>query len=207
MKLKGLVVVAERPVTVTVLLWPAIIDVGLKVQVAPEAQERVMLLLAKELGADALIVKVAVVVPITMFVALALAESVKTGFPIPVRETLCPPVLAVILTEPVRLPDVVGVKKTVIVQLAPTSRTLGIEPQLLVCEKSPLTLMGAVRVTAARLVLESRTTCGGLVTPTACGEKDTLLGVSVRAPTDEATPVPVTTIRWGLPAASSLMVI
>jgi len=39
-KLKGLVVAAERPVTVIVLLWPATIDVGLKVQVAPEAQER-----------------------------------------------------------------------------------------------------------------------------------------------------------------------
>jgi hypothetical protein len=176
------------------------------VQVAPEAQERVILLV-KELGADALTVKVAVVVPIKMVVALALAERVKTGFPVPVRETLCPPVLALILTEPERLPVVVGVKKTTIVQLAPTSRTLGIEPQLLVCEKSPVTLMGAVSVTAARLVLESRTVCGGLVTPTVCGGKDTLLGVSVRDPADEATPVPVTTTRWGLPTASSLMVI
>jgi hypothetical protein len=210
-KLKGLVVVAERLVTVTVLFWPPIIDVGAKVQVAPEAQERVMGLV-KELGADALTVKVAVVVPTTMVVALALAESVKTGFPVPVRETLCPPVLEVILTEPVRLPVVVGVKKTVIVQLCPASRTTGINgtvepPHVLVWEKSPLTLMGAVRVTAARLVLASRTTWGGLVTPTVWGGKDTLLGNSVRAPTDEATPVPVTMTRWGLPAALSMMVI
>jgi len=178
----------------------------LKVQVAPEAQLRVILLV-KELGADALTVKVAVVVPTIMVVDLALAESVKTGFPVPVRATLCAPVLAVILNVPERLPDVVGVKKTVIAQLAPTSSTLGVEPQLLVWKKSPLTLMGAVRVTAAELVLESRTTCGGLVTPTTCGGKDTLLGDSVKDPAAEATPVPVTTTRWGLPAALSLMVI
>jgi hypothetical protein len=178
----------------------------LKVQVAPEAQERTILLV-KELGADALTVKVAVVVPTITVVDLALAESVKTGFPVPVRATLCAPVLAVILTVPERLPDVVGVKKTLIVQLCPTSSTLGTEPQLLVSEKSPLTVMGAVRVTAAWLVLESRTIWGGLVTPTACGGKDTLLGDSVRAPTDEATPVPVTTTRWGLPGALSMMVI
>lgn len=210
-KFIGLVVVAERPVTVTVLLWPAIIDVGLKVQVAPEAQERVMLLV-KELGAEALTVKVAVVVPTKMVVALALAESVKTGFPVPVRETLFPPVLAVILTVPVRLPDVVGVNVTEIVQLCPTSSTTGINgtaepPQVLVCEKSPLTVMGAVRVTAAMLVLETVMTCGGLVTPTVWEGKETLLGESVRDPADEATPVPVTTTRWGLPEALSLMVI
>jgi hypothetical protein len=144
------------------LLWPAIIVVGLKVQVAPDAQARVMVL-EKELGADALTVKVAVVVPTTMVEALGLAERVKRGFPVPLREALCEPVLEVILSVPVRLPDVVGVKLTVIKQLAPTLRTLGSEPQLLVSVKSPLTLM-AVRVTAAMLVLESRTTCGGLVT-------------------------------------------
>ena len=207
MKLKGLGVVWESPVTVTVLLWPARIDVGLKVQVAPIEQARVMLLLEKELDADAVTVKVAVVVPMTTVVDLGLAESAKTGFPVPVRGTACPPVLAVMLTEPIRLPVVVGVKTTVIVQLAPTLRTLGMDPQVLVCEKSPLTLIGAVRVTAARLVFERRTTCGGLATPTACGGKVTLLGDSVRDPADEATPVPVTTTRCGLPAASSLIVI
>ena len=179
---------------------------GLKEQVAPMAQERVMGLV-NELGADALTVKVAIVVPIKMVVARTLAESVNTGFPVPARATLCAPVLAVMLRVPVRLPDVMGVKVTVIMQLCPTSRTLGVEPQLLLWKKSPLTLMGAVRVTAAELVLESRTVWGGLVTPTVCGGKDTLLGDSFRDPADEATPVPVTTTRWGLPVALSLKVI
>ena len=46
------------------------------------AQERVMGLV-NELGADALTVKVAIVVPIKMVVARTLAESVNTGFPVP----------------------------------------------------------------------------------------------------------------------------
>jgi hypothetical protein len=203
--LRGLDVVAERPVTVRVLLWPGSIEVGVNVQLAPDPQARAMLLV-NELGAVAVTVKVAVVVPITITVDLVLAESAKTGFPVPVRETLCAPVLALMLTEPVRFPVAVGVKVTAIEQLAPTFRMLGKEPQLLACEKSPLTPI-AVRVTAPRLVLESRTTCGALVTPTACAGKDKLLGDSVTAPTDDATPVPVTTTRWGLPAALSLMVI
>ena len=145
--LRGLDVVADRPVTVRVLLCPASIEVGLNVQLAPDPQARVMLLV-NELGAVAVTVKVVVVVPITIAVDLGLAERAKTGFPVPVRETLCAPVLALILTEPVRLPVAVGVKVTAIEQLAPTFRTPGREPQLLVCRKSPLAVI-AVRVTAA----------------------------------------------------------
>jgi hypothetical protein len=50
---RGLLLVAERPFTVRMLFSPAVIDVGLKLQVAPEAEQESPMLLVKELGADA----------------------------------------------------------------------------------------------------------------------------------------------------------
>ena len=60
--------------------------------------------------------------------------------PVPVRLTVCVAGLAlsVMVTAPVRVPVVVGLKVTLIVQLAPTAT---LEKQLLVWEKLPLTLM------------------------------------------------------------------
>src|SRR5579863_2873146 len=57
--------------------------------------------------------------------------------PVPVKLALCGLPLALSATEtaPVRTPAAVGLKVTVIVQLAPAAIEL---PQLLVCAKSPL---------------------------------------------------------------------
>ena len=77
------------PFTVKVLLWPAVMDEGLKEQLAPPADEQVSAMLPrKELGADALTVKVVELVPITTIADLALEEREKSGFPVPVNETL-----------------------------------------------------------------------------------------------------------------------
>ena len=147
------------PLTVKVLLWPAVMDEGLKEQLTPPEDEQVSAMLPKkELGADALTVKVVESVPITTMADLALAEREKSGFPVPVRETLCGLLAAssVTLRAPVRLPLAVGVKVTLAVQLSPTLRTVGSAPQVLVSEKSPVALM-AVRVTATCPLLVSRT--------------------------------------------------
>jgi hypothetical protein len=107
---KGLGVVAERPLTVNVLLWPAVIEVGSKAQVAPEEQERVIVS-TNELDAEAKIVKVTEVVPITTFVDRALVDSEKTALPIPERDTVCTPPAAssVMVRLPLRAPLDVGV--------------------------------------------------------------------------------------------------
>jgi hypothetical protein len=56
---------------------------------------------------------------------------------VPLRETVCglAAALSVTESEPLRLPEVPGVKVTVIVQFAPDAR---VEPQLLVCPKFAL---------------------------------------------------------------------
>jgi len=155
----GLELDEVSPLTVRALLWPAVTDEGLKEQLAPPADEQVSAMLPrKELGADALTVKVVESVPITTIADLALAEREKSGFPVPVSETLCGLLAAssVTLRLPVRLPLAVGVKVTLAVQLSPALRTLGSAPQVLVSAKSPVALM-AVRVTATCPLLVSRT--------------------------------------------------
>jgi hypothetical protein len=96
-----------------------------------------------------LIVKPAVPVLLTVTVCVALlfptntplklrlaGVSVTTGAtPVPLKDTLCglPEALSAMLTVDVPLPVLVGVKTTLIAQLALTPRD---DPQLLVCEKS-----------------------------------------------------------------------
>ena len=68
-------------------------------------------------------------------------ERLTTGaVPVPVRLTVCVAGLAlsVRVKEPLREPLAVGVKVTLRVQLAPAAT---LEPQVLVWEKSPLTVM------------------------------------------------------------------
>ena len=71
-----------------------------------------------------------------------MGERLTTGVPtpVPVRLTVCVAGLAlsVMVTAPVLVPVVVGLKVTLRVQLAPAAT---LEPQVLVCEKSPLTVM------------------------------------------------------------------
>ena len=84
--------------------------------------------------------------------------------PVPLRLTVCglPVALSVLVRVPVRFPVAVGVKVTLIVQLAPALSAL---PQLLVWAKSPLSAMLAmVNVTVP--VLPKVTTCGELAMPT-----------------------------------------
>jgi hypothetical protein len=60
--------------------------------------------------------------------------------PVPLSVTACGLAGALSLTEiaPVRVPDAVGAKRTEMLQLALAAR---LEPQLLVCEKSPVAAM------------------------------------------------------------------
>lgn len=84
--LKGLAVVALIPLTVIVLLSPAVMVGGSNEQAAPVVQPRDMLS-TNELGAEALMVKVVVLVPIWTTVERLLAESEKTGSPVPESDT------------------------------------------------------------------------------------------------------------------------
>ncbi len=131
----GLVVVvlpADKPLTVSVVLSPAVIEGGSKEQVPPEQAS--VIVSVNELGAAALIEKVAVFVPICTTVDRLLAESEKTGSPVPVNVTLwgLPAALSVKDKKPVRLPVPVGVKETLTVQLSPTFREVGSVPHVLV---------------------------------------------------------------------------
>ena len=141
-KLNGLAVVAESPETVTVLLWPDMMEDGLNEQVAPPVHVRVMLPV-NELGEEALITNVVDAVPIWRAAARLLAESEKTALPVPISVTLCwlPAALLVTDSVPVRLPLAVGVNVMLTAQPSPTFSTLGKEPQLLVSAKSLVTLM------------------------------------------------------------------
>ena len=78
--------------------------------------------------------------------------------------------------------------------------------QELIWAKSPVSAM-LESVSEALPVLVTRTLWAGLCTPTISEGKSSVVGASVRAPAEEATPVPVTVICCGLPAASSEMVI
>ncbi len=100
-----------------------------------------------------------------MTVALAGEISIaKSLVPMPVSPTACglPAALSVIVTSPVRLPVVVGVKVTLIVQLAAGAT---VPPQVFVRSKSPLATM-LVMVNRALPALVKVTDCGGLVVPT-----------------------------------------
>ena len=108
----GLALLAERPITVNVLLWPGVIEAGSKAQVAPPPAEQESLMAStNELGAAARIVKATEVVPITTFVDRALVESEKTALPTPERDTLCglPAASSAMDRLPVREPLASGV--------------------------------------------------------------------------------------------------
>ena len=83
--------------------------------------------------------------------------------PVPVRETVwgVPEALSEIVTAPVRAPAAVGVKVTLMAQLAPAASDA---PQLLLWAKSPLAAMPVI-VRAALPVLLRVKDCGLLVLP------------------------------------------
>jgi hypothetical protein len=89
------------------------------------------------------------------------------------------PALLLMVTEPLRVPPVVGVNTTFTVH-EPFAGTL--VPQLLVCEKSPdatIELIGA----ALDPVLETVTARAALLVFTACEPKSSEEGLAVKPPT------------------------
>ena len=96
--------------------------------------------------------------------------------PVPVRLTVCGEFAAVsvMVIEPVRVPDAVGVKVTFTVQFAPAFSVAG---QVLVSAKSPL---GAMEIVVPRAP-EFVTVMGwlALVVPTACEQKVSEVGEGV----------------------------
>jgi hypothetical protein len=96
-------------------------------------------------------------------------EKATTGVvPVPVSVTVCglPVALSVIVSVPVRVPPAVGVKVTLIVQLAPAAT---VDPQVLVSAKSLLfvpVIVILVMLTGVSSVLVSVTVCAALVVPT-----------------------------------------
>ena len=107
--------------------------------------------------------------------------------------------MSVSVSVPVRLPVVVGVKVTLIVQLEPAATEL---PQVLVWAKSPEGLMRS-GVRAPLAVLVRVMVCGELVVDTVCAGK--LKAVAERL-TPGATPVPLSATVWGLLPAKSVIV-
>jgi hypothetical protein len=128
--------------------------------------------------------------------------------PVPVRETVCglPVALSVIETFAVRVPAAVGVKVTLIVQLA---LAFTLPPQVLVSAKSPLlvpVIAMLVRESAAEPLLVSVTFCAALVVFTVWLAKVRLAGDSVTAGVPPAlAPVPVRETVCGLPVALSVI--
>ncbi len=85
-KLKGFAVAALRLLSVSVLVWPAKIDAGLKEHVVPEEQERVMV--PVKLLPEADTVKVAEVVPTTIVVDGVGEERLNCAIAVPERATV-----------------------------------------------------------------------------------------------------------------------
>jgi|SRR5713226_866285 len=123
--------------------------------------------------------------------------------PVPAKVTSCglPPPVSEIDTFAVREPSAVGLKVTVIEQLAPVATLV---PQVLVWEKSlalvPVTVIDFT-VMACTLVLVSVTVCGVLEEPTFTFPK-------LRLDDESCTnvPVPVRVAVCGLPGALSVTV-
>jgi hypothetical protein len=104
-------------------------------------------------------------------------------------------------TEPVRVPVAVGLKVTLIVQLAAAAR---LDPQVLVCAKSlafaPVMLMPILVIEVVVLLLVMVMVCAALVVPTLW-----LLNVRLAGESWTKVPVPVNDTVWGLPLALSVM--
>src|SRR6516162_3421870 len=123
--------------------------------------------------------------------------------PVPLRLTVCglPGALSLTDNVPVRLPCCLGANVTAIVQLA---RMAKLEPQVLVCPKSPVVAMLAIASIAVPLLVNV-TDCAGLVVFTSCVPNAMLAGERVAFGPD-ITPMPLNAICCGLAAALSVMV-
>lgn len=114
---------------------------------------------------DSVALCVGLVVPITWLLNVRLAgESDAMGaVPVPVRNRPCglPDALSATVTEPERVPTAVGVKVTLIEQLAPAASVV---PHVFVWPKSPVMVIPEI-VSGAVPVFESVALWAGLVVP------------------------------------------
>jgi hypothetical protein len=131
---------------------------------------------------------------------VGVTETAKSA-PLPPKDTTCglPAALSVIVIEPFLLPSAVGVKVTLMVQLAATARVV---PQVLVCAKSPVATM-LVIFRAAVPGLLNVTACGGLVVPKGWLAKVKLVGDKLTR--GDGRPFPASVIVCGLSDALSVM--
>ena len=106
------------------------------------------------------------------------------AMPVPPSVTVWVPILSTSCSRPVRRPDVVGVKRTVKEQPAPTAREV---PQLLEPMAKSLVTVGACSVAGRLPLLVTVTVCGGAVAFIAVSGKAMLGGETTTA----AVPVPV----------------
>ena len=120
--------------------------------------------------------------------------EMEKSCPVPLSVTVCklPPELSVIVSIPLRVPLVVGLKKTSMEQLELTASVL---PQAFTVPKSAALTATVVIVSAILPVLVKVTLCGRLELPTYWSGKLMLEGVRV---TSAPKPVPVrgTVIAW-----------
>jgi hypothetical protein len=173
-KLRGFAIVAERLLTVSTLVLPGWMEVGLNVQAAPELIVQVRAMpLVRLLGPAAPTVNVVVVLPtVTVDEVGPAGVTEKTATPVPVKATLWVVGLALSVRPklPVRAvaPAPVGVKTMLNTQLDPAlmvTDVVGPAPQPLVWAKSP-TMAVLLMIKGALPVLVSVTVWGGLDVPT-----------------------------------------
>src|ERR1700677_2739744 len=142
--------------------------------------------------------------PAELMVRDVTAGATETDIPVPVSATVCgdPIALSVMVSVPVRAPEVVGVKATAMVQLPLTATDV---PHVFVSLKSPLAAMD-VTATATEPELVRVTVCAVLLEPTASPVKVRLAGATVIVG-DGDVAVPLRVTVCGEPVALLLMVI
>ena len=139
----------------------------------------------------------------------SLKITLEVLLPVPLRATDCGlfPALSLMLTLALRVPVVVGVKVTLMLQEAPAVSVLGLMGQVLVWAKSPALVPPRLIVEIVRSALPLLvrvTVCAALVVPTFWLPKLRLLGLRLTAGAG-VTPVPLSVTDCGLSPALSLM--
>src|SRR5205807_626482 len=133
------------------------------------------------------------------------ANPTPGAVPFPLRENICRPAARLLGSESVsgRAPKAVGVKVTLMVQVAPAAKVAGLVGQalapVLVAAKSLEAAKGLI-VNAAAPVFGSVTVIGALVVASSWLPKSRLVGAN---PTPGAVPFPLRENICGLPPASS----
>jgi hypothetical protein len=132
-------------------------------------------------------------------------------FPVPLSATVCglPVVLSAMLSVATSSPVAVGVKVTLIVQLALAAKVpVGLQAFVPLASAKLLLFVPVieklVKVTGPVPVLATVTLCAGLVEFTGCEANVRLLGVTVTV-AEPFAPVPVSVIVCGLPVRLSAM--